>query len=793
MKKGTITFITGLVMIACSIMLSVWVMSGGISLAEIKTSDPIDGIIYDYDEDNLTAKVKNGSGATGSISLNTIEIGGKTYTVTAVGDGAFKDNGNITSVKLNDVDTLGNNAFMNCPSLEDVNLGDVTAAGLGSDVFLDCSSLKTFTLSGDSANSFTFKNTAVSVKNISTTEAGLYSKDGKELYVVPGSYGDIYIDTDTVSDIKSGAFSNKLETVYGYSTDEGSYAENLVKSKGIKFVRIIADEDTYTLHFEANGGSGTMADENRTVGANLAIPENQFTKTNYTFTNWNTKQDGSGTSYADKASTSFEAADGDTVTLYAQWTPNGGGTTITVTFDPTGGTVSYSTKQVTVGSAYGAMPTPVKAGYDFTGWYTDPTAGTPVSNTTTVTNASNHTLYARWTSGSTLYSVTYDWGTSISGKSGEYATTRNLTKGAKLTKPTDPSYTGYTFKGWFRNTDGSQPWDFANDTVQDNMILYAYFTRDSSSGGGSGGGGSIGTSPTISVSPSSKTIYVDDDASTISATTKNMQTGDKVVWSSDDESIVRISNERDDRVTITPRKKGSARIKAEIRRDGTTLASDYCDVTVKENSENITVSFMYNDGRRNVYVTQKIAYGGKLSRPADPSPYTVASNGINFATGAFVSDTNMGALKAENTVSDVAAYTAPVRTAATTYTFTGWYKESSCVTLYDFNSPVYNSFTLYAGWTPAGTTTINNGTAVPGGTATGDGSATGTDGSNTGSTGKTHTKDDTPTTGIEDIDPRYFLCMAILLTGIATIIYSRHQKSKLVFVQRSARDNGDLD
>ena len=45
---------------------------------------------------------------------------------------------------------------------------------------------------------------------------------------------------------------------------------------------------------------------------------------------------------------------------------------------------------------------------------------------------------------------------------------------------------------------------------------------------------------------------------------------------------------------------------------------------------------------------------------------------------------------------------------------------------------------------------------------------------------------------IEDIDPRYILCMAILLTGIATILYSRHQKSKFVYVHR-ARDNSDLD
>ena len=47
---------------------------------------------------------------------------------------------------------------------------------------------------------------------------------------------------------------------------------------------------------------------------------------------------------------------------------------------------------------YGTMPTPTKAGYSFGGWYTGENGtGTRVTSDTIVSNASDHTLYAKWT------------------------------------------------------------------------------------------------------------------------------------------------------------------------------------------------------------------------------------------------------------------------------------------------------------------------------------------------------------------------------------------------------------
>lgn len=72
-------------------------------------------------------------------------------------------------------------------------------------------------------------------------------------------------------------------------------------------------QSTFTVTFNANGGSGTMANQTASVPTNLTA--NTFTRAGYTFTGWNTAASGSGTAYANQASYSFSAD----ATLYAQW------------------------------------------------------------------------------------------------------------------------------------------------------------------------------------------------------------------------------------------------------------------------------------------------------------------------------------------------------------------------------------------------------------------------------------------------------------------------------------------
>jgi len=73
---------------------------------------------------------------------------------------------------------------------------------------------------------------------------------------------------------------------------------------------------SYTVTFNANGGTGTMAPETDNVPTALTL--NAFTCSGYTFTGWNTAANGTGTAYPDGANYPFTAS----ATLYAQWAAN---------------------------------------------------------------------------------------------------------------------------------------------------------------------------------------------------------------------------------------------------------------------------------------------------------------------------------------------------------------------------------------------------------------------------------------------------------------------------------------
>ena len=79
---------------------------------------------------------------------------------------------------------------------------------------------------------------------------------------------------------------------------------------------------TYTVVFNANGGDGLPSEQsqNFTYDESQNLNENVFTRDGYTFVRWNTKEDGSGTFYADKAEVSnLSSTQGARVILYAQW------------------------------------------------------------------------------------------------------------------------------------------------------------------------------------------------------------------------------------------------------------------------------------------------------------------------------------------------------------------------------------------------------------------------------------------------------------------------------------------
>ncbi len=72
-------------------------------------------------------------------------------------------------------------------------------------------------------------------------------------------------------------------------------------------------------------------------------------------------------------------------------------TSYTVRFNANGGTVNPASKTVTYNSTYGTLPTPVREGYTFKGWFTAASGGTQITDSTKFTLTTDQTLYAQWT------------------------------------------------------------------------------------------------------------------------------------------------------------------------------------------------------------------------------------------------------------------------------------------------------------------------------------------------------------------------------------------------------------
>jgi len=51
--------------------------------------------------------------------------------------------------------------------------------------------------------------------------------------------------------------------------------------------------------------------------------------------------------------------------------------------------------------------------------------------------------------------------------------TETAMAGSKLTEPDNPSRKGYTFTGWYKDSELTNPWDFEKDIVKGDMTLYA--------------------------------------------------------------------------------------------------------------------------------------------------------------------------------------------------------------------------------------------------------------------------------------------------------------------------------
>lgn len=149
----------------------------------------------------------------------------------------------------------------------------------------------------------------------------------------------------------------------------------------------------YKVKFNGNGStSGSMDTQTITYGSGTKLTANAFKRKGYSFNGWNTKADGSGTSYSNKADGSTLLEKSGTITLYAQWKK----TKYTITYKLNGGKNNSSNPdsyKITTSTI--KLKNPTRKGYKFAGWYSDKKCTKKVTQIKKGSTG-NKTLYAKW-------------------------------------------------------------------------------------------------------------------------------------------------------------------------------------------------------------------------------------------------------------------------------------------------------------------------------------------------------------------------------------------------------------
>ncbi len=248
-----------------------------------------------------------------------------------------------------------------------------------------------------------------------------------------------------------------------------------------------------TVTLDRNGGTGGSDPSWATKGdylPTIQVP----TQSGYSFLGYYDDAT-AGTQYYKADGTCAKVWDKDVdTTLYAHWTAN----TYEVTFDKRSGSGGSNSVTATYDSDMPEATMPTRTGYTFAGYWDAASGGTQYykadgSSARTWNKALNTTLYAHWTGNK--YTVTLN---SQNGTGG--STSVEATYGSAMPSMTKPTRTGYTFGGYYTETNGGgtqyynengasvRNWDKTADT-----ILYAKWTINTYEVKFNGNGSTSGT------------------------------------------------------------------------------------------------------------------------------------------------------------------------------------------------------------------------------------------------------------------------------------------------------------
>ncbi|MCQ2104818.1 MAG: InlB B-repeat-containing protein, partial [Fibrobacter sp.] len=220
------------------------------------------------------------------------------------------------------------------------------------------------------------------------------------------------------------------------------------------YAKWVGSERTISLNL--NGGTLVDGDENPvnaiTGPYGNAVPAlGSPTKTGYSFAGW----------YADTRFTkayTFTTIPMEDIIVYAKWNVDD----FTIKFNSNGGSAVADVKQP-FNSILKVPTAPTKTGYEFVGWYSDEALNNAYSFATMP--AENITVYAKWEIKQYEIAFETNGGTSVEKIVQDY--------NSAVVKPAeDPSKTGYTFAGWYADSDLKTVYVF-NKMPAENITVYA--------------------------------------------------------------------------------------------------------------------------------------------------------------------------------------------------------------------------------------------------------------------------------------------------------------------------------
>ena len=253
-----------------------------------------------------------------------------------------------------------------------------------------------------------------------------------------------------------GIYENDTDTQYSTTEKWNDFSETTGTIKG--FV-CEWEPQTYTVSYNANGGTGAPGNQTKTHGQSLTLSSVKPTKDGYTFQGWSTSSTGSvqyypGSTYTGNAN----------LTLYAVWSAK----TYTITYNANGGTgaPSSQTKYYNQGLTL-SYTKPTRPGYAFQGWSTSSTGSVQYNSGSTFTGNYDQTLYAVWKTAT--YTVYFNANGGTVSRSSQAVTYGD----AYGSLPT-PTRDGYAFDGWY-TSDNYRVSAYTTFKETSDQTLYAHW------------------------------------------------------------------------------------------------------------------------------------------------------------------------------------------------------------------------------------------------------------------------------------------------------------------------------